>query len=78
MHKRETLKIVLITIAVLAVIVINALILTKREPDILDIPETPEATRPVPDFSVYTDIKEKSALFLIIYAPKLKNKTRIY
>lgn len=79
MHKRETLKIVLMTIAVLAVIVINALILTKREPDILDIPETPEATKPVPDFSAYTDVKEKkSAFFLITYAPKLKNRMRIY
>ncbi|MBS09723.1 MAG: mannosyl-glycoprotein endo-beta-N-acetylglucosamidase, partial [Alteromonas sp.] len=43
MHKRETFKIVLITLGVLAVIVINAIIFTKDEPDILDIPQTVEA-----------------------------------
>ena len=40
MHKRETFKIVLITLGVLAVIVINAIIFTKDEPDILDVPQT--------------------------------------
>ena len=38
MHKRETVKIVLITLGILAVIVINAWILTSREPDILEVP----------------------------------------
>ncbi|MBB66949.1 mannosyl-glycoprotein endo-beta-N-acetylglucosamidase [Alteromonas sp. KS69] len=74
MHKRETLKIVLITIAVLAVIVINALILTKREPDILDIPETPEATKPVPDFSAYTDVKEKKSAFFDYLRPEVEKQ----
>ena len=57
MHKRETLKIVLVTLGVLAVIVINALILTKDEPDVLDIPETVQTKKGVPDFTAFTDTK---------------------
>ena len=43
MHKRETFKIVLITIGVLAVIVINAIIFNEETQDILDVPETIKA-----------------------------------
>lgn len=74
MHKRETLKIVLITLMVLSVIVINALIFTKREPSLLDIPETEEAKKPVPDFTVYTDVKEKKAAFFNYLRPEVEKQ----
>lgn len=71
MHKRETLKIVLITLAVLAVIVINAIIFTEEAPDILDVPQTVEAKKPVPDFAKYTDVKEKKAAFFAYLKPEV-------
>lgn len=72
MHKRETFKIVLITFAVLAVIVINALIITKKEPDILAIPETLDAKQTVPDFTVYTTIPEKKTAFFEYLRPEVE------
>ena len=74
MHKRETFKIVAIMIVVLAVIVINALIFTKKSPSILDIPETQEAKKPVPDFSVYTDVKQKKAAFFDYLRPEVEKQ----
>jgi len=74
MHKRETFKIVLITLGVLAVIVINAIIFTKDEPDILDIPQTVEAKKPVPNFSAYTDVKEKKEAFFNYLRPEVEKQ----
>ena len=74
MHKRETFKIVLITLGVLAVIVINAIIFTEDEPDILDIPQTVEAKKPVPNFSAYTDVKEKKEAFFNYLRPEVEKQ----
>ena len=74
MHKRETSKIVLITLGVLAVIVINAIIFTDQEPDILEVPKTVEAHKPVPDFSVYTNVKEKKAAFFNYLRPEVEKQ----
>jgi len=74
MHKRETFKIVLITLGVLAVIVINAIIFTEDEPDILDIPQTVEAKKPVPNFSTYTDVKEKKEAFFNYLRPEVEKQ----
>ena len=74
MHKRETFKIVLITLGVLAVIVINAIIFTEDEPDILAIPQTTKATKPVPDFSVYTNVKEKKEAFFDYLRPEVEKQ----
>ena len=71
MHKRETFKIVLITLGVLAVIVINAVIFTEDEPDILEIPQTVEAKKPVPNFAVYKDVKEKKEAFFNYLRPEV-------
>lgn len=76
MHKRETLKIVLITLGVLAVMVINALILTKREPDILDVPETSEATKPVPDFSAFDSVEAKKIAFFNYLRPEVEKQNK--
>jgi len=74
MHKRETLKIVLITLGVLAVIVLNALIFTTPEPDILDVPETPEASQPVPDFRAFATIAEKKIAFFDYLRPEVEKQ----
>ena len=74
MHKRETFKIVLITFGVLAVIVINAIIFTKDEPDILDIPQAVKTQMPVPDFSAYTDVKEKKEAFFNYLRPEVEKQ----
>lgn len=74
MHKRETFKIVLITIGVLAVIVINAIIFNEETQDILDVPETIKAKKPVPDFSVYTQVEEKKAAFFNYLRPEVEKQ----
>ncbi|WP_394221018.1 glucosaminidase domain-containing protein [Alteromonas gracilis] len=74
MHKRETFKIVLITLGVLAVIVINAVIFTEDEPDILEIPQTVEATKPVPNFAAYTNVKEKKEAFFNYLRPEVEKQ----
>lgn len=74
MHKRETVKIVLITLGVLAVIVINAWILATREPDILDVPETQVASEPVPDFAQYENVREKKAAFFNYLKPEVEKQ----
>lgn len=74
MHKRETVKIVLITLGVLSVIVINAWILATREPDILDVPETQEASKPVPNFAQYENIPEKKAAFFRYLKPEVEKQ----
>lgn len=74
MHKRETVKIVLITLGVLAVIVINAWILATREPDILDVPETQEASKPVPDFAQYENVREKKTAFFNYLKPEVEKQ----
>lgn len=74
MHKRETTKIVLITIGVLAVIVINAWILATREPDILDVPETEQASEPVPDFASYDDVKSRKEAFYNYLRPEVEKQ----
>lgn len=74
MHKRETFKIVLITLGVLAVIVINAIIFTKDEPDILDVPQTVKDNKPVPDFSAYTDVQEKKEAFFNYLRPEVEKQ----
>lgn len=76
MHKRETLKIVLVTLGVLAVIVINALILTKDEPDVLDIPETVQTKKGVPDFTAFTDTKAKKKAFFDYLRPEVEKQNQ--
>ncbi|AXR06640.1 glucosaminidase domain-containing protein [Salinimonas sediminis] len=71
MHKRETVKIVLITIGILAVIVINAWILSSREPDILEVPETEQASKPVPDFSSYENVSDRKSAFFDYLRPEV-------
>ncbi|WP_018981799.1 glucosaminidase domain-containing protein [Salinimonas chungwhensis] len=71
MHKRETTKIVLITLGVLAVIVINAWILATSEPDILDVPESEQASEPVPDFASFDDVKSRKAAFYDYLGPEV-------
>lgn len=74
MHKRETTKIVLITLGVLAVIVLNAWILATREPDVLDVPETEQADEPVPDFSSFEDVGERKAAFYAYIQPEVEKQ----
>lgn len=74
MHKRETVKIVLITIAILIVIVINAVIMSLKEPDILDVPTTEQAKRPVPDFAAISDINEKKKAFFAYLKPEVEKQ----
>ena len=74
MHKRETVKIVLITIAVLLVIVINAWIMSSREPDILDIPQTEHSRKPVPDFKGIKDTQEKKEAFFNYLKPEVEKQ----
>jgi len=74
MHKRETFKIVLITIGVLAVIVINAIIFNEETQDILDVPETIKANKPVPDFSAYTQIEDKKTAFFNYLKPEVEKQ----
>ncbi|MBU2976850.1 glucosaminidase domain-containing protein [Alteromonas sp. C1M14] len=74
MHKRETVKIVLITIAILLVIVINAVIMSLKEPDILDAPTTEHASRPVPDFAEISDINEKKKAFFAYLKPEVEKQ----
>lgn len=73
MHKRETLKIVLITLGVLAVIVINAIIFTEDEPDILDVPQSVEAKSRYQIF-LNTPMLRKKGGFFLIYDQKSKSK----
>lgn len=74
MHKRETSKIVLITVAILLVIVINALIMNFREPDILDIPITEQAEEPVPDFIDIENVQEKKEAFFNYLRPEVEKQ----
>ena len=74
MHKRETTKIVLITLGVLAVIVINAWILATREPDILEVPETEQADEPVPDFAAYDDVAKRKSAFYAYIQPEVEKQ----
>lgn len=71
MLKRETLRIVLITFAVLAVIVINALIISRPTPDIIDAPVAQRSVKPVPDFASYTNVKDKKAAFFNYLRPEV-------
>lgn len=74
MHKRETTKIVLITLGILAVIVINAWILTSGEPDILDVPESEQASEPVPDFSSFENVSERKTAFFDYLRPEVEKQ----
>lgn len=74
MHKRETVKIVLITLGVLAVIVINAWILATREPDILEVPQTKESSKPVPDFAQYDNVRDKKTAFFAYLKPEVEKQ----
>jgi Bax protein len=74
MHKRETSKIVLIVIAVLATIVVIAWYGSTREPDILDIPESEEANAPVPDFAAITDARKKKVAFFAYLRPEVEKQ----
>ena len=74
MHKRETMNIVLITVAILLVIVINAWIMSSREPDILDIPITEQADEPVPDFIDIENVQEKKEAFFNYLRPEVEKQ----
>lgn len=71
MHKRETTKILAVTLGVLIVIVLNAWILISREPDVTDVPETAHARDPVPDFSSFTNVAEKKQAFYAYLVPEV-------
>ena len=74
MHKRETMKIVLITVAILLVIVINAWIMSSDEPDILDVPMTEQARKPVPDFKSIENIQQKKEAFFSYLKPEVEKQ----
>ncbi len=74
MHKRETMNIVLITVGILLVIVINAWIMSSREPDILDIPITEQADEPVPDFMDIENVQEKKEAFFNYLRPEVEKQ----
>lgn len=74
MHKRETSKIVLIVVAVMAIIVALAWKTASRDPDIFDYPETEEAANPVPDFSTISDTNEKKRAFFNYLRPEVEKQ----
>ncbi|RDV24139.1 mannosyl-glycoprotein endo-beta-N-acetylglucosamidase [Alteromonas aestuariivivens] len=74
MHKRETSKIILITLGVLAVIVINAWIIVTQKPDILEVPETEQAEKPVPDFAAIKNVSEKKRAFFRYLRPEVEKQ----
>lgn len=71
MHKRETSKILVISVAIMAAIVVIAWMTSTSEPDILEVPETEQAEKPVPDFSAITDSKEKKKAFFAYIKPEV-------
>lgn len=71
MHKRETSKILMITLGVLIVIVLNAWILITQEADVTEVPETEHARDPVPDFASFDDVTEKKQAFYQYLLPEV-------
>ncbi|MDC8831111.1 glucosaminidase domain-containing protein [Alteromonas gilva] len=74
MHKRETSKIVLIAIAIMAVVVIIAWMTSTTEPDILDVPESEQAEKPVPNFKAIEDATEKKEAFFAYLKPEVEKQ----
>ena len=74
MHKRETSKIILIAIAIMALIVVLAWMTGTSEPDILDVPETEQAEQPVPDFKAIEDTTEKKKAFFAYLKPEVEKQ----
>ncbi|MCW8108390.1 glucosaminidase domain-containing protein [Alteromonas ponticola] len=74
MHKWETLKIVLIAIGVLVIVVFNAWLFTDKEPDLLDVPETEQAEKPVPDFSSFENVNKRKAAFYQYLKPEIEKQ----
>lgn len=71
MHKRETTKIVLILLIVMALIISLAWVSTDKTPDIIDVPISEEAHKPVPDFAAIKDITEKKKAFFSYLQPEV-------
>ncbi len=74
MHKWETLKIILIAIGVLVIVVFNAWLFTDKEPDVLDVPTTEQAEKPVPDFSSFENVKKRKAAFFSYLRPEIEKQ----
>lgn len=74
MHKRETSKIILIAIAIMALIVVLAWMTGTSEPDILDVPETEQSEQPVPAFKAIEDITEKKKAFFAYLKPEVEKQ----
>ncbi|MCW8092374.1 glucosaminidase domain-containing protein [Alteromonas sp. ASW11-130] len=74
MHKLETLKIILIAVGVLIIIVFNAWLFTDKEPDLLDVPQTKQAEKPVPDFSAFENVKKRKAAFFSYLKPEVEKQ----
>lgn len=74
MHKRETSKILIISVAIMAAIVVIAWMTSTQEPDILEIPETEQAEQPVPDFMSISDTKEKKQAFFAYLKPEVEKQ----
>ncbi|GGF57787.1 glucosaminidase domain-containing protein [Alteromonas lipolytica] len=74
MHKRETSKIILIAVAVMAITVVLAWMTGTREPDILDVPETEQAEQPVPDFAAVEDTKARKQAFFAYLKPEVEKQ----
>lgn len=71
MHKRETSKIILIAVAIMALVVVIAWMSSTREPDILDVPESEQAEKPVPDFNAIEDTQDKKIAFFAYLKPEV-------
>lgn len=71
MHKRETTAIVVTMLIVIAIIIVFAWRVTTQEPDIIDVPQTPSATKPVPKFGDIENTKEKKAAFFSYLKPEV-------
>ncbi len=74
MHKRETSKIILIAIAIMAVVVIIAWMTSTQEPDILDVPESEQAQQPVPNFKAIEDSTDKKKAFFAYLKPEVEKQ----
>ena len=75
MHKRETTKITLISFAAIIVLVINAFIIVAvNEPEVIDVPETEQAHKPVPDFAKYEQTDAKKRAFFNYLRPEVESQ----
>lgn len=74
MHKRETSKIILIAIAILALVVFLAWESGTTEPEMFEIPESEQAVESVPDFSIIEDATDKKKAFFAYLKPEVQKQ----